>query len=186
MEMIAPDNYRVSARGIEHHFYISEEIGEPKEFIDLLDCLNKAGPDDVVTLHLNTPGGRLDSVVQIHHAIQCTQAFVVTSAEGDVASGGSLLFFSGHGFIVNDHALFLLHDAHGGFVGKGSDNIKHALASNRQVRSLYEAVYQPFFGEEITERVLNGSEEYFLGVDVKELLIKYSEEQANEGEETND
>ena len=184
-DIIIPDNYRVRARGIEHDFYISKEIGAPEDYIDLLDCLFKAGPEDTITIHINTPGGRLDTVVQINHAIQCTQAFVVTSAEGDVASGGSLLFFSGHGFMVSDHSLFLLHDAHGGFAGKGSDNIKTAMALNKQVASLYNAVYTPFFGEEVVDKVLNGSEEYFLGSEVKDVLGEYMkrQEEQQEGEQ---
>lgn len=182
MDMILPDNYRVSARGLEHHFYISDEIGDPVDYIDLLDCLYKSGPDDVVTLHINTPGGCLDTVVQLYHAIKSTQAFVVTSAEGSVASGGSILFFSGHGFSVNEHALFLLHDAKGGHLGKLSDNIKAATASQRQLRGFYEAVYGPFFGEEVVNRVLDGSEEYFLGSEVVEILTEKLETEEEEAE----
>ena len=82
--------YKYTAREI--HFYISEDIGDPELYIDMIHTLNTATPNDIVYMHLNTSGGQLDTGVQIINAMKNSQAKVVTVLECMAHSLGTLLF----------------------------------------------------------------------------------------------
>jgi len=52
-----------------HHFYLSQLIEEPSKYADMVFRIQAASPDDVVYIHLNTPGGNLGTGVQLVNAI---------------------------------------------------------------------------------------------------------------------
>ena len=55
-----------------YHFYIIDEIGDPVTFLDLINTLKTAEEHDTVFIYLNTPGGSLQTTVQIISAMrQC-------------------------------------------------------------------------------------------------------------------
>ena len=89
------DYWRTHSQGTAHHFYIVGDLEEADEYIDLIDMLYKAGPEDTIIMHINTGGGLLDTAVHIIHAMKGCQATIVTCADGACYSAGSLILFSG-------------------------------------------------------------------------------------------
>jgi len=176
------DDYRMHTVATAHHFYMHGEIGCSSEYVDLLDCLYTAGEGDIVYLHLNTQGGQLDTAVEIIGAIAQTSGTVVTCADGLVASAGSLLFFSGHSFLVGEFCQVMLHDGSSGEWGKINENLKSAKHLSDRLRRIYHSVYGRFFSEEEVDQVLNGSDLY-LTADEVEMLIEFYIEEVNEQEQ---
>ena len=82
------------------HFYLSKDIGEPSMYTDMIHRINMASASDVIIIHLNTPGGQLDTGVQIINAMQNSQAKIVTVLEGVAYSLGTLIFLSGDEMVV--------------------------------------------------------------------------------------
>lgn len=172
-----PATSRVEKTGQIFHHYIVGEIGAAEDYMELLADLAQASPEDVIYLHLNTPGGDLMTCCQIIHAIEECRAPVVTSAEGTVASGGSLLFFSGTGFIVGDLSTFLLHDGSGGVYGKVNENLKAAKASTEHLKRVYEHAYGRFFTKKEIKKILKGGDMYLKPKDVIKRLEKSIKEE---------
>lgn len=171
------DYMRAQASGITYHFYLHGTIGESEEYVDLLDTLYNASNQDVVILHLNTGGGYLDTAVEIIHAMVSTEATVITSADGLVASAGSLIFFAGSAFIVGTFCEVMLHDGSGGAMGKINENLKSAEFTSKRISNLYHKIYGRFFTHEEVENVLNGSDLYLDADDVNLLLECAMEEE---------
>lgn len=187
METKQINHYAVPA-GVEHHFDLTYEIGDPEEFQDFFTILRQAGPDDLVYIHINSPGGRLDTTIQIINAMGECQAPIVTSAEGDVASGAAIIFFSGDAFKIGDHCEFLIHTASAGSIGKISDNLSAVRFAVDRLNKLYKSVLGGFLTEEELDWIGRGEEFYLSSEDVKERIQAYMDqmEQEEEEEQTED
>jgi len=174
------DYMRTQVSGVTYHFYIHGDIGDSSGYIDLLDTLYNASANDVVILHLNTGGGYLDTAIEIIHAMSSTDATVVTSADGLVASAGSLIFFAGAAFIIGSFCEVMLHDGSSGSMGKINETLKSAEFLSKRLSNLYHKVYGRFFTHDEVESVLNGSDLYLDADDVNRLIDKAIEEEAND------
>jgi len=170
------DKLRARATGVEYHYYIIVGFVQgPEEFIDLFDMLQNASPEDMVFLHINTPGGNLDTVLQLVHSIQNSKAVVIGAAEGEVASAGSIIFFACDSFIINPYSHFLLHDGSTGVIGKLNENLKAAQAGAVMLHKLYHDVYGRFFSKKAVNKILNGEDRYLSAGDVERVMQKYQE-----------
>lgn len=174
------DYMRAESAGYLYHFYIHDEIGSSEDYVDLLDTLYTASESDSIILHLNTPGGYLNTAVEILHAMASTRATVITSADGLVASAGSLLFFAGHSFMLGEFCEIMLHDGSGGAMGKINENLKSAQFTSKRLSNIYHKIYGRFFSEEQVDRVLNGEDLYLGSEDVENLINAYLEKLGEE------
>jgi len=187
MKLYPKDIMRAQTTAVTYHFYIHGEIGDSEDYIDLLDALYNATHTDIIILHLNTPGGYLNTAVEIIHAIAQTEAMVVGSADGQVASAGSLLFFSCHSFLLGEFCEVMLHDGSSGSWGKMNENLKAAQFSTQRLANIYHKVYGRFLPEEEVQAILDGSDLYLSAEDVEPLIesaIKAAgEDEGEEGDE---
>jgi hypothetical protein len=101
------DLYRAAAKAVNHRFFLVDVIENVDDYLDLLEALADATEEDTIDIHINSPGGDLAIVAQIVHHMTRTKGLVITHAEGEVCSGGSLIFFSGHQLDVGDFSEFL-------------------------------------------------------------------------------
>ncbi len=177
------EKLRGKATGVEYHYYLVGEVEGPEEFIELFDVLQNASQEDMVFLHINTPGGDLNTVLQMVHAIQMSKAMVIGAAEGEVASAGSIIFFACDSFVINPYSHFLLHDGSTGNIGKLNENLKAANASAALIRKLYLDVYGKFFSKKAVKKILNGEDKYLSAEEVQEVLVKYQEKMEAEVDE---
>jgi ATP-dependent protease ClpP protease subunit len=179
MNFYPKDIVRAQTTAITYHFFIHGPIEGSEDYIDLLDALYNATPTDVIIHHLNTPGGYLDTAVEIIHAIAQTEATVVGSADGQVASAGSLILFAYHTFVLGEFCEVMLHDGSGGSWGKINENLKAAEHTSQRIANIYHKVYGRFFPEEEVQAILDGADLYLSAEDV-ELLIELAIESAEE------
>ena len=168
-----------------HHFYISEGVDEPAKYVDMIHRIKTAGPNDLIYIYLNTPGGRIDTGLQIISAMKSSPAHVVTVMEGEVCSLGTLIFLSGDEFIVHDHCMFMIHNYSGGTYGKGHEQVAQLEAMTREWGKLASDVYIPFLSEDELERVIQGQDLWMGSEEVRDRLqkmIKIMEKEAKDKE----
>lgn len=166
----------VTPRGLTFHYDLVGEIGDAVNYTELLDALRSATEDDVVHIHINTPGGDLSTVAQILHNIALCEGTVVTEAEGQVASGGSLIFFSGDSLIVGPFSEFLAHSPAGGQFGKVYDQLDGGKHLEAYAKGLYETAYTPFYSKKEINAILRGKELYETAAQVEARLKRVEEE----------
>lgn len=141
-----------------YHFYIIEEIGEPDSFLDLINTLKTAEEHDTVFIYLNTPGGSLQTTVQVISAIRQSRATVVTCLEGEVCSAGTLIFLSGHKHIVNANCTFMIHNYSQWLGGKGNEVALRVKYSEHYFKKLALDLYNGFLTESEIESVIEGKD----------------------------
>lgn len=154
------------------HFYLSKEIGEPEGYTDMIHRINSAGAADVIFIHLNTPGGQLDTGVQLINAMQNSQAKIVTVLESMAYSLGTLIFLAGDEMVVNDHCLIMFHNFKGGVVGKGNELTSQLEATVKWFSALAKKIYIPFMSEEEFARITRGEDLWMQSPEIRKRLDK--------------
>lgn len=152
------------------HFYLSKAIGEPEGYTDMIHRITVAGPSDVIFIHLNTPGGQIDTGVQIINAMQNSQAKIVTVLESVAYSLGTLIFLAGDEMVVNDHCMMMFHNFNGGLIGKGNELVAELEATVKWFEALARDIYIPFLTEEEYVRITKGEDMWMQSAEIRERL----------------
>lgn len=145
----------------ELFIYISDQFDEPLLYAEMIHLIRTASAVDTIYIHLNTPGGRLDTGVQIISAIRATEARVVTVLDGVAHSMGALLFLCGHELVVHEHSQLMFHTYSGGVFGKGSDIVGQTEATEQWFRAIATDVCYPFMTRNEIKRMLRGEDFWF-------------------------
>jgi ATP-dependent protease ClpP protease subunit len=144
-----------------HHFYIVDEIEDVKPYLDLINTLKTAEAHDTIFINLNTPGGNLNTAIQIMSAIKQSSATVITCLEGSVCSAGTLIFLSGHKFMVNPNCTFMIHNYSQWTGGKGNEIALQVKYQENYFHKLAKDVYGGFLTENEIKDVLQGKDLWF-------------------------
>lgn len=154
------------------HFYLSKEIKEPDLYTDMIHRITAASPSDVIFIHLNMPGGHLDTGIQLINAMQNSQAKIITVLESMAYSLGTLIFLAGDEMIVNDHCMIMFHNFKGGIHGKGNELISQLEATVKWFQTLSKKIYIPFLSEEEFERMVRGEDFWMQSPEIRKRLDK--------------
>lgn len=166
------------------HYYLSKGIGEPEGYVDMIYRITHASPNDVIFIHLNTPGGQIDTGVQLINAMKNSQAKIVTVLESTAYSLGTLIFLSGDEMVVNEHCMMMFHNFNGGLIGKGNELVSELEATVKWFAALAEDIYIPFLTREEYERIVRGEDMWMQTPEIKvrlermvKVLVKKREEE---------
>lgn len=154
------------------HFYLSNEISEPVNYITMIYKISSADPSDTIIIHINTIGGDLGTGIQIVNAIKSSQAHIICSIEGYAYSLASMIFLAGHEFIVHDNSLMLIHNETGGLYGKGNERMTEMAATVKWFNTLAKSYYVPFISEQELEAVLKDEDIWLQAADIRKRLGK--------------
>lgn len=152
------------------HFYIIDEIGDPRDFLDMINILKTAEEHDTIFIYLNTPGGSLQTTIQILGAIQQCQGTVVTCLEGEVCSAGTLIFLTGDRHIVNQNCTFMIHNYSQWLGGKGNEVALRVKYSELFFRKLAFDIYGGFLSEDEINCMMEGKDYWMTSEMVVERL----------------
>lgn len=153
-----------------YNVYISKPIGPAHQYISLLDLLRTAHPSDTIFIHLNTPGGQLDTGTQIVHAIQDSPGRIITVLDGSVCSMGALIFLAANEYIVNKHGQLMFHNYSSGIVGKGHEIEANLLSTNRWYHGMLQEICSPFLSDDEISEVIKGSDLWLSAEEVQDRL----------------
>ena len=156
----------------ELNIYISDEFAEPLLYCEMIHVIRTATPNDTIYIHLNTPGGRLDTGVQLISAIRASEGRIITVLDGVAHSMGALLFLCGHEMIIHDHAQLMFHTYSGGVFGKGSDIRGQTDATEDWFRIIANDVCYPFMTKKEIQRMLKGEDFWFQTEQIETRLTK--------------
>lgn len=141
-----------------YDLYLNDAIGGPNDYIEWNQLLRRAGPHDVVYIHINSYGGQINTAIQMIRAIRESEATVVTSIEGACMSAATMIFLQGDMCEVSDHSQFMVHTYSGGFWGKGSDINAQVMHDTSWIMSLMKDVYAGFFSDAEIKDIIEGKD----------------------------
>lgn len=164
--------------------YLSDGIGDGPEFIDLIHRIKSATENDVITIHLNTPGGYLETGVQIINAIRSTDAHVITSLESRAYSLGTLIFLSGDELQIHENALMMFHHYSNLMYGKGHEITAELEVVNKWFNKMLKKICVPFLTEEEVTEIQGGRDIWMDTDDIRKRLNKMTQEEQIERKPT--
>ena len=151
----------------DYHFYLSEQIGHPSDFIEFLNCLNTATEMDRITIHINCPGGNVDTTVQILASMQACEANITTIIEGECCSAATLIFFAGDEKMVAPHSYMMIHNwSSNGLCGKAQELVSNLTHTAERIRQIYKQVYGDFMTDAEYIDIEKGIDLYLTGEEV--------------------
>jgi ATP-dependent protease ClpP protease subunit len=152
------------------HYYISDVVESPDEYVEMIHRIHTSSPEDVIHIHLNTPGGRLDTGVQIINAMKCSRAPVICSLEAEAYSLGTLIFLAADEWQVHDNCMMMFHNYSGGIWGKGNEQAAQLEATVKWFGELARDIYTPFLSIGEVERMLKGEDLWFHTGEIRKRL----------------
>jgi len=139
-------------------FYLNGEIGDAGEYAEMIHRIRTSTENDVIEIHLNTPGGDLDTGVQLINAIKSSAAYVITVIDSRAHSLGTLLFLSGDEQLVHDNCTMMFHNFSSGTYGKGNEQQAELDTIIKWFNKLIRKVCHPFLDSEEIGRILKGED----------------------------
>lgn len=154
------------------HYYLSSPIEEPHRYVDMVQKIQCANPEEIIYIHLNTPGGQLDTGVQIINAMQASNAHIIVSIEANCHSLATLIFLAADEFIVHDNCLMMIHNFSGGTFGKGNEQQSQLEAQIKWFNTLARKLYIPFLSKEEFDKIVKGEDLWLQSDDIRTRLEK--------------
>ncbi|MEH6626612.1 MAG: Clp protease ClpP [Motiliproteus sp.] len=152
--------------------YITGSITEPSEYNELCYLLHNADEDTTVVLHINTPGGIIDSAFMIADAINKSKAKIIGNLSGTVASAGTLIAMACDALEVASHLTFMIHNYSGGMAGKGHEMKARQQFTDDHLNEAFKSFYKGFLTEDEMDRVVDGTD---LWMDTKEVSYRWNQ-----------
>ena len=149
--------------------YLSGGVGAAEDYVDWLNILNTAEPEDTFTMHINSYGGYSATAIQLAAAMRNTQAEVHTSVSGNCCSAATMLLLAGDSMNVAPDIRFLVHNYSGGIYGKGHEIHAQASFDEAWSKTLLENSYKYFLTQDEIDRVANGED---MWMDSDEVILR--------------
>lgn len=158
------------------HVYISQNIGDPAIYIPLVQFFNSRAHGDVVHLHLNCYGGRLDAGIQIVTSIINSQAQVIAHLDGVAYSMAAVMFLACDGHYVSPYGKLMLHTySGGGGGGKAPDQRAATAAIDETYALIVRDICIPFLTKREVKDMLENSRDLYFGHD--EIIARLNPQQ---------
>lgn len=171
-----PFDVRQSAvQSNRYDVYLSDVLGDVKNYVDLFQLLASATEHDVIYLHLNCDGGSVDTGFQLISFMQDSRATIVTAIYGTTASMGTAIFLCGDQFLVSKTARLMVHNFSGGLYGKGNEMAAQLQSTTEWFTTAFNDVHVPFLSEEECASVINGRDMWFQSPEIEERLQRVVE-----------
>lgn len=162
------------------HVYINQGIGEPAVYTALIHHLVSRNQGDVVYMHFNCYGGRLDAGIEILTAMSRCEGTIVGCLDGHAYSMAALMFLRCHEYMVSEFGTLMLHTYSGGGVGgKAPDQRTAQAAIDQAFLKLVNTICVPFLSNRETKEMLeHGRDLYFSADEIIDRLTKMAEPKA--------
>ncbi len=163
--------------------YLDGEITDPDRYREAYHALSNAAPQDIIFLHINSVGGRLDAGIQIINHINRCEARVVGVLHMECASMASAIALACDDWELNTFSTMMIHSCSYGAVGKQSDILSRVEFSTKFNEEFIRETYSGFLSEEEIKAVLRGDDLYFGSKQIDKRLEAFVEYRSNHEEE---
>lgn len=148
--------------------YITDTINEPYEYNELCHRLRVAPASTTITLHINTPGGLMDSAIMILNAMSESKATIIGNLSGTVASAGTVLALACDQLVIGQHLTFMIHNYSGGMVGKGHEMKAHQEFVDKNLNDAFKSFYAGFLTPKEMQNIIDGRDLWLSSNEVAE------------------
>jgi ATP-dependent protease ClpP protease subunit len=152
--------------------YLHDTIEAPGSYSKLCYILDSAFTDDTIRLHLNTPGGVIDSAFQIRHSLLNTKASTVAVLTGTVASAGTVIALSCQSLLVAPHTQLMIHNYSMGTQGKGHEIMDYVNFNDKTIRDAFNKIYSGFLTDAEMNEIIRGKD---MWMSTEEIQLRWNQ-----------
>ena len=138
--------------------WIDGTIREPAYYRQVCQAIQDSSEGDIIRFHINSPGGRLDSLQSLLSSIWKTEATTEAHIEGAAHSAASMLALNCDAIYVSPVAEMLCHYVRFGTEGKAADIRGYVTHIENTKEKLFRETYKDFLNDEEIARCLDGYE----------------------------
>ena len=157
------------------NYWMIDAIEESKKYIDFLDAIQSAQSNDTINIHLNCPGGYVDTAFIIYDALVNTQATVNIYGEGMIASAATFIMLAGDEIYLTPHAYVMCHNCTYGDYGKFNEIKTKQSWFEKWWPKTVKDVYKGFLLEHEIDELLE-DKDFWFDADEATKRIKASRE----------
>jgi ATP-dependent protease ClpP protease subunit len=168
--------------GAIHTFYLSGTITAPEGYVDVIESIRNAGPNDVIQIIINSGGGDLMTGLQLREAMLKSQAHIQCVVEGQCASAATMIFLAGHELVANEFSVFMFHNYSGGTFGKGGEMHEQISFERRWSIQLMTSIYKDFLTKAEITAMLDGKDFWMTGNEVMDRITLVHDRKAKKAE----
>jgi len=155
---------------------IARDISEVDDFDDELQVLAGAGPNDSITLILNTPGGSLETALILCKALRACEARTKAFIGWTCASAGTAIALACDEWEIDEYSSFMVHTASYGVGHQSTPNVAAcAQHFDKMINRFVENTYTGFLTTEEMEIVKAGRDVYFEGEELAKRLGDFAD-----------
>ncbi|QDP59431.1 MAG: putative capsid assembly protease C [Prokaryotic dsDNA virus sp.] len=148
------------------------DIGSPSEYREDFTIYRNATPNDVIKMHINSGGGRLDTLIQLINNIRGTEATTVGYLEGNAYSAAGALFLQADQHVIAPNSSLMIHESTYGVLDSSAKLNKQVDFSRKHLRKCYLDYYHNFLTLEEIDKVLDGHDMWMDAEEIVERLEK--------------
>jgi len=157
--------------GTSYDFYLTSDIEDASNYDEWVQICAEASSRDLIEVHINCFGGRLDTAIQIHDMLKETKADVFITIEGACCSGASLIAMSGMRVKVLPSSYMMIHSWTGGTYGKFGNVIENTEFQKKWFSNVMKHSYREFLTSDEIKNILDGKDLYF---DAQEIEARFN------------
>lgn len=165
----------------EYNLYLHNEIShDADEYLEHFAVYHQAGPDDIIRLWIQSPGGSVSVGHQyIQHMQRCPATIVAVIGMG-TASEGTAICLAADDWEVDDMSTFLVHGFSYGTYGHEAQVYNTATFNKKLNERSLRNTYSGFLTEEEIIEALKGVDLLFDGEELVERLQSFKEYRATQ------
>ena len=147
------DNRNIFVYPIPTHDYVIyiDDFSWLEDHQERLQLIRMATPDDSIRIVISSPGGVVSIAMAYVNAMAESAANIVTHAEGNVCSAGTVLWLAGEERTVSPLTMFMFHNYQGGTWGDGANMHSQIIFE----KAYFERLVERFYGNVLTEEEIN-------------------------------
>lgn len=182
LTMIQPASQVISKSFVsnEYNLYLHNEISSDGDaYLEHFAVYHQAGPDDLIRLWIQSPGGSVSVGNQyIQHMNRCPATIIAVVGMG-TASEGTAICLAADDWEVDDMSTFLVHGFSYGAYGHEAQVYNTATFNKKLNERSLRNTYSGFLTEEEIMEALKGVDLLFDGEELVERLAAFKLHRAN-------
>jgi len=163
--------------GSTYDTYLTDTIADPAEYSQLCHLLLHASDGFSINIHLNTPGGNVDSAFMLIDAIKKSDAVVTAYCYGTVASAGTIIALSCDDLVIAPYTQFMIHNYSTGTQGKGHEVMSYINFNDAELKEAFADIYLGFLTEDEMNTIIKGEDKWMGAKEVEQRWATIHESQ---------
>lgn len=162
------DNRNIFVYPIPTNDYVIyiDDLSWLEDHQERLQLIRMATPDDSIRIVINSPGGVVSIAMAYVNAMAESAANIVTHAEGNVCSAGTVLWLASEERTVSPLTMFMFHNYQGGTWGDGANMHSQIIFEKAYFERLAERFYGNVLTEEEISRIKGGGQVWMDEIEV--------------------